>query len=39
MKVYVLVKVYDEGDFGGRPSISVDVFTTLGAAVKAMNKR
>lgn len=38
MKVYVLVKVYVEGDFGGRPSLSVDVFTTLGAAVKAMNE-
>lgn len=38
MKVYVLVKDYDEGDFRGRPSLSVDVFTTLGAAVKAMNE-
>lgn len=38
MKVYVLVKDYDEGDFGGRPSISVDVFTTLDAAIKAMNE-
>ena len=38
MKVYVLVKVYDEGDFGGRPSLSVDVFSTLDAAVKAMDE-
>ncbi len=38
MKVYVLVKDYDEGDFGGRPSISVNVFTTLDAAIKAMNE-
>ena len=38
MKLYVLVKDYDEGDFGGRPSISVNVFTTLDAALKAMNE-
>lgn len=38
MKVYVLVKVYDEGDFGGRPSLSVEVFSTLDAATKAMDK-
>lgn len=38
MKVYVLVKDYDEGDFGGRPFISVIIFSTLHAATKAMNK-
>ena len=38
MKIYVLVKDFDEGDFGGHPSISVSVFTTLDAAVKAMDK-
>lgn len=38
MKVYVLVKDYDEGDFGGRPSISASVFSTLDEAEKAMNK-
>ena len=38
MKIYVLVKDFDEGDFGGRPSISAYVFTTLEAAVNAMDK-
>lgn len=38
MKIYVLVKDFDEGDFGGRQSISAYVFTTLEAAVNAMDK-
>lgn len=38
MKLYVLVKDYDEGDFGGRPSISAKTFSTLEEAQKAMDK-
>lgn len=38
MKVYVLVKDFDEGDFGGSPEISTWTFSTLDAAKKAMQE-
>lgn len=39
MKVYVLVKLFDDGSFGGRPTLSSWVFPTMDAAKEAMQKK
>lgn len=38
MKVYVLVKVYDEGDFGSKPGINTRSFSSLDEAKKALKQ-